>query len=1369
MALDLGALFVTLTVRDELTTQLQRAQQQTRTLDRSTEDLSRNVRQMGQDGGRAVNELGDGARGAVRDTNRLGDAGTQAGRQISQGAQSARRDLSRIEREASQAGQATRQIDVPSGLAARANAAANAIGSIGERAAGAANSGSSMGNSFVGGFTSRISGLGSKAGPIGIALAGVAVIGLAAGAVLAGAISDGMAREADLAKIQAGLGADDATMRDIGAAASRAYTAGWGTSMADNARVISEATKAGLLSTDDSSDQMQATTEQLQTLASVMDEDVSMAARAAGQAVKTGLVKDGAEAIDLLVKAEQKGLNVADDMLDTTIEYGTQFRQVGLSGAEAFGLMNQAVQGGARDADTAADAIKEFAIRSIDGSKASGDAYAALGMNAEAMTSKIAQGGPAAREGMAEILREVNKLEDPVKRNTVAVGLFGTKAEDLGEAMYALNLDTAVAEFGEVGGAAQRAGDIMQNTTAAKFEQSKRVIEEAMNDVKLSLAEAFGPSLQKVAEWVQQHQPEIIGFFTGLADAGFATLDAVLAFSSGVLRAFAFIQDGIGNTMGRAVELLGGFQEKVGSIIKHIPGLQSVGEAMEDTGQGVQWYGQQVQDAAGQMRSMADTIDAGRPLIQGMREDVAQAGDEAIASAEMMRALGDAVVEDIPDSKSIVISDNSPETIQRLRDLGMKVETTPNGIRVTATTDEADALITTFINRERNLNIKVNYLGLTEAQVKDTQTYSRGGGKIPMADGGVLPSQATIMAPRSRLIQWAEPETKGEAFIPLAESKRPRSKAILADVAGRFGLSLTEMADGGVIGGLTSLAAKHAPALQVTSDYRAGDPGHHGSGNAVDFSNGAGNTDEQLAWANYLADNYKSQLAELIYDDPRFDRQIKNGEFVGKGFYANAGNHTHHVHAAMLQPPQEPTGATQADTSTAPDTRTEREKIADQVIAEGKRRGISDKGIKAAVMTALAETDLQNLDYGMDGDNAGIMQQRDNGGWGTLEDRKDPARAAGMFYDKLDDFDYESMDPADAAQRVQQSGTADGSNYRVKAAEADEIIAASNARSNGQSAPATSGATSTADTPSTSNQGVQNVFVTNWPTVQAAAPAAKKRQPWLSLEMFENGGTRLPSSAGIYPDGADLVRFAEKGTGGEAYIPLAPSKRARSQQIWRDAGKRLGMQEFLDGGFGGDHGSMPETAAVTLSNKTGIQAGGAGLVGLAGLAHLAANLTQGDFNTGSAPGLTEPIKKAIEDQIEALRVRILELTGRAEELDGELTEAEAAGDQDSAARIRLQIGNVNDEAEQATSDYVDLRQSVAAPSASGNSNQSAQNQGIANALGSVTQGGNPVIVNVAQVNSGPVTINDPEQWVKENLPKSQGDPIGDAMRAVGVR
>ncbi|MFI6368712.1 phage tail tape measure protein [Nocardia sp. NPDC050630] len=71
----------------------------------------------------------------------------------------------------------------------------------------------------------------------------------------------------------------------------------------------------------------------------------------------------------------------------------------------------------------------------------------------------------------------------------------------------------------------------------------------------------------------------------------------------------------------------------------------------------------------------------------------------------------------------------------------------------------------------------------------------------PRAEGGVdgpLPSQATIQAPQTRLYQWAEPETMGEAFIPLAPSKRGRSVNILGQVAGMFGFGLTKMADGGV-------------------------------------------------------------------------------------------------------------------------------------------------------------------------------------------------------------------------------------------------------------------------------------------------------------------------------------------------------------------------------------------------------------------------------------------------------------------------------------------------------------------------------------------------------------------------------------------
>ena len=362
----------------------------------------------------------------------------------------------------------------------------------------------------------------------------------------------------------------------------------------------------------------------------------------------------------------------------------------------------------------------------------------------------------------------------------------------------------------------------------------------------------------------------------------------------------------------------------------------------------------------------------------------------------------------------------------------MKVETTPNGIRVTATTDEAASIIHSFISQERRLTVTVDTVRTAQAQrdfnasgqqgpvapqFYDTAPRtSRGGGGTFQADGSVR-TRADGMIDTAHIqqgsgqgiytksplgpVQYAEGETQWEAYIPGAPSKRRRSEAILQDVARRFGFGLIKpdaikMADGGVVESFTGIASQHAPGLQLTSSYRDTND-YHGQGKAVDYSNGSGNTDEQLAWANYLADNYQSQLAELIYSDPRFTRNIKDGKIVDPSFYgaATMQQHENHVHAASKEPLGAPSGAGKDAAPAAPDSRTEREKIADQVIAEGKRRGISDKGIKAAVMTALAETDLQNLDHGMDGDNAGIMQQRDNGGWGTLEDRKDPTRAAG--------------------------------------------------------------------------------------------------------------------------------------------------------------------------------------------------------------------------------------------------------------------------------------------------------------------------------------------------------------------------------------
>lgn len=68
------------------------------------------------------------------------------------------------------------------------------------------------------------------------------------------------------------------------------------------------------------------------------------------------------------------------------------------------------------------------------------------------------------------------------------------------------------------------------------------------------------------------------------------------------------------------------------------------------------------------------------------------------------------------------------------------------------------------------------------------------------------------------------------------------------------------------------------------------------------------------------------------------------------------------------------------------------------------------------------------------------------------------------------------------------------------------------------------------------------------------------------LDFYANGGLRENHVAQIAPAGSFRV-WAEPETGGEAYIPLAPAKRARSLDIWQETGRRLGVDGYAGGGM----------------------------------------------------------------------------------------------------------------------------------------------------------------------------------------------------------
>ena len=86
------------------------------------------------------------------------------------------------------------------------------------------------------------------------------------------------------------------------------------------------------------------------------------------------------------------------------------------------------------------------------------------------------------------------------------------------------------------------------------------------------------------------------------------------------------------------------------------------------------------------------------------------------------------------------------------------------------------------------------------------------------------------------------------------------------------------------------------------------------------------------------------------------------------------------------------------------------------------------------------------------------------------------------------------------------------------------------------------------------------------------------------MDFYARGGIRERHVAQIAPAGAWRV-WAEPETGGESYIPLAPSKRARSLEVWAETGNRLGVPGFANGAvvppvyaqssWGGSSGGAP--------------------------------------------------------------------------------------------------------------------------------------------------------------------------------------------------
>jgi len=335
----------------------------------------------------------------------------------------------------------------------------------------------------------EVSRFGEVAKGLAMAAGGAIAMGIGAG------ILSALEKEAGADVLAAQLGASPAEAKTLGEAAGAIYAKGYGESVAEANEALKHLWQQGLVPADATSKELEDIGGKAMDVATILGDEVGPVSNAVAQMLKTGLAKNADEAFDILVRGAQEGGNKAEDLLDTFNEYGTQFRKFGLDGKTSMGLISQGLQAGARDADIVADAIKEFSIRAIDGSETTADGFKAIGLNADEMRRKIAAGGPSAQQALGLTLDKLRAVKDPADRAAAAVNLFGTQAEDLGDALYAMDVDTAVDSLGKVDGAAAKAGKTMHDNAATRVKAFTRALKSGITDV---ISSAVIPVVEKL-------------------------------------------------------------------------------------------------------------------------------------------------------------------------------------------------------------------------------------------------------------------------------------------------------------------------------------------------------------------------------------------------------------------------------------------------------------------------------------------------------------------------------------------------------------------------------------------------------------------------------------------------------------------------------------------------------------------------------------------------------------------------------------------------------------------------------------------------------------------------------------------------------
>lgn len=418
-------------------------------------------------------------------------------------------------------------------------------------------------------------------------------------------------------------------------------------------------------------------------------------------------------------------------------------------------------------------------------------------------------------------------------------------------------------------------------TAGEKWTILKNNIDIALRPISTKLFDASESGLNDLETWVSSHQSEIIGFFSQVADT-------VVMIGQVSLKSFGLTVEGLGNIAHTIGDVISVIDKGLASADDFLGNHDTADQLRHQADEAGNW-GVSLEHAG---QAMVDLSNKG----YAFRDHLSDTGRQAADSAKLTDALGDSVksLAAAGDNVTIDIKDNSPEVQDKLKELHAHTEAIfndPEHLKIVPDTPEAATTIDAFRAQQSKdpLDIPVD-LDLTKAideidqfqkSMQNTPlingvspgatlpapgggshdwhaiTGAIGGGDpapgdvllAPKAKGGIdvwdqvasfaaggMPSQAVIQAPvgPNGLVQWAEPSTGGEAYIPLAQSNRDRSIAIWSEVGKRLGV-IRAMETGGIVAYDRAIAEAQAIGDGRSYDYGGTGPNFDCSGAQSDI------------------------------------------------------------------------------------------------------------------------------------------------------------------------------------------------------------------------------------------------------------------------------------------------------------------------------------------------------------------------------------------------------------------------------------------------------------------------------------------------------------------------------------------------------